>query len=93
MRAACTQLPKQFNQKDYGENNVDFRYRKRTPRRPARRNAGLASHAMELINNPETGGLSGLVQQFHDKGLGEIVNSWVGPGGNHRSPQSRFRAC
>ena len=46
-------------------------------------NAGLASHAMELINNPETGGLSGLVQQFHDKGLGEIVNSWIGPGGNH----------
>jgi uncharacterized protein YidB (DUF937 family) len=45
--------------------------------------ADLASHAMELINDPETGGLQGLVQKFHDKGLGEVVNSWIGPGGNH----------
>ncbi len=45
--------------------------------------AGLVSHAMDLVNNPETGGLQGLVQQFHEKGLGEAVNSWIGPGGNH----------
>jgi uncharacterized protein YidB (DUF937 family) len=45
--------------------------------------AGLMSHAMELVNSPETGGLQGLVQQFHDKGMGDIVNSWIGPGGNH----------
>lgn len=45
--------------------------------------AGLMSHAMDLVNNPATGGLQGLVQQFHDKGMGEAVNSWIGPGGNH----------
>jgi uncharacterized protein YidB (DUF937 family) len=46
-------------------------------------NAGLMSHAMDLVNNPETGGLQGLVQQFHEKGMGDVVNSWIGPGGNH----------
>lgn len=45
--------------------------------------AGLMSHAMALINDPQTGGIQGLVQQFHEKGLGEVVNSWIGPGGNH----------
>jgi uncharacterized protein YidB (DUF937 family) len=46
--------------------------------------ADLISHATALVNNPETGGLQGLVQQFHANGLGEAVNSWVGPGGNHQ---------
>jgi uncharacterized protein YidB (DUF937 family) len=45
--------------------------------------SALLGHAMDLVNDPSTGGLQGLVQQFHDKGLGEVVNSWVGPGGNH----------
>ena len=45
--------------------------------------SGMLSHAMELVNDPANGGLQGLVQQFHDKGLGEVVNSWIGPGGNH----------
>lgn len=35
-----------------------------------------------LINNPQIGGLQGLVQAFHDKGLGGIVSSWVGSGAN-----------
>lgn len=42
----------------------------------------LLSHAMELVNNPETGGVEGLVQQFHANGLGDVVNSWVGQGAN-----------
>jgi len=32
--------------------------------------------------NKQPGGLSGLVQNFHEKGLGEIANSWVGTGQN-----------
>ena len=39
--------------------------------------AGVA----DFINN-QPGGLSGLVQQFHDNGLGETVQSWIGNGGN-----------
>src|SRR5690349_22972438 len=41
----------------------------------------LVSTVMQMINN-QPGGLSGLVQQFHDKGLGGVVNSWVGTGQN-----------
>jgi uncharacterized protein YidB (DUF937 family) len=41
----------------------------------------LAACVMQMINN-QPGGLSGLVQQFHDKGLGGLVTSWVGTGQN-----------
>ena len=41
----------------------------------------MASAAFELLKN-HPGGLSGLVQQFHEKGLGDIVTSWVGTGQN-----------
>jgi uncharacterized protein YidB (DUF937 family) len=41
----------------------------------------LASSVMHMINN-QPGGLSGLLQQFHDKGLGSLVSSWVGTGQN-----------
>lgn len=45
--------------------------------------SGLLGHAMQLVNDPSNGGLDGLVQQFREKGLGEVVDSWIGPGGNH----------
>ena len=35
-----------------------------------------------LVGNQQTGGLAGLVSQFKEKGLGDIVNSWVGTGTN-----------
>jgi len=41
----------------------------------------LLSTIMQMINH-QPGGLSGLVQQFHDKGLGSLVSSWVGTGQN-----------
>lgn len=44
--------------------------------------SGLVSHAMDVMNSPETGGLEGLVQKFHDHGLGDTVNSWIGQGAN-----------
>jgi uncharacterized protein YidB (DUF937 family) len=40
-----------------------------------------ASAALEMLKN-HPGGLSGLVQQFHDNGLGDVVSSWVGTGQN-----------
>ena len=36
---------------------------------------------MEMINN-HPGGLSGLLQTFHDQGLGAVASSWVGTGAN-----------
>lgn len=41
----------------------------------------LASSALEMINQ-HPGGLAGLIQTFHEKGLGDVVNSWVGTGQN-----------
>ena len=41
----------------------------------------LAGSLLQMINN-HPGGLSGLVQSFHDKGLGEIASSWIGSGQN-----------
>lgn len=41
----------------------------------------LTSGLLQLIQN-QPGGLQGLVQSFHDKGLGGIVSSWIGTGPN-----------
>lgn len=43
---------------------------------------GLFEQVLGLINNPQTGGLSGLVDQFNNKGLGGLVSSWIGTGEN-----------
>jgi uncharacterized protein YidB (DUF937 family) len=43
--------------------------------------SGLAAGIMHMLNG-QPGGLAGLVQIFHDKGLGGIVNSWVSTGQN-----------
>ena len=42
----------------------------------------LLNIVMQLINNPQTGGLGGLVQSFQQGGLGDVVNSWVSTGQN-----------
>lgn len=44
--------------------------------------SGLLQLLMGLINNPQTGGLQGLVAAFQDKGLGDLVSSWIGTGQN-----------
>ncbi len=41
----------------------------------------LASSLLQMIQN-QPGGLQGLVQSFHDKGMGGVVSSWVGNGQN-----------
>lgn len=42
----------------------------------------LLNGVLQLINNPQTGGLAGLVQSFQNGGLGEIAKSWVSTGQN-----------
>jgi uncharacterized protein YidB (DUF937 family) len=44
--------------------------------------SNLLESVLGLINNPETGGLAGLMQTFKEKGLGDVINSWVGTGEN-----------
>jgi uncharacterized protein YidB (DUF937 family) len=41
----------------------------------------LAAGLLQTIQN-QPGGLQGMVQSFHDKGMGGIVSSWVGSGAN-----------
>lgn len=42
----------------------------------------LINIVMQMISNPQTGGLGGLVQSFQQGGLGDVVNSWVSNGQN-----------
>jgi uncharacterized protein YidB (DUF937 family) len=41
----------------------------------------LAGSLLQLLGG-QGGGLAGLVQAFGDKGLGDVVGSWVGTGAN-----------
>ena len=43
---------------------------------------GLIEGVMGLLTNKETGGLEGLIQAFNQKGLGDVISSWVGTGNN-----------
>jgi uncharacterized protein YidB (DUF937 family) len=43
---------------------------------------GVMDAVTHLINNPETGGLQGLVKTLQDNGLGNQVASWIGTGQN-----------
>ena len=45
------------------------------------RNA-LMDMAMGLLNNPQSGGLSGLMDKFKAAGLADQAHSWVGTGQN-----------
>ena len=42
----------------------------------------LLDIAMGLINNPQEGGLTGLLETFKGKGLGDAVSSWISTGQN-----------
>jgi uncharacterized protein YidB (DUF937 family) len=42
---------------------------------------GLLQQVFAVINS-KGGGLAGLVEAFHNKGLGDIAKSWVGTGEN-----------
>jgi uncharacterized protein YidB (DUF937 family) len=46
-----------------------------------RSSSPLATGLSQMIQN-QPGGLQGLVQSFHDKGMGGVVSSWVGSGPN-----------
>ena len=39
--------------------------------------SGLMEAAIGLISSPQIGGLQGLIKAFQDKGLGDIIASWI----------------
>jgi uncharacterized protein YidB (DUF937 family) len=44
--------------------------------------SGLLKGVMEMLSDKEGGGLAGLVQSFQQKGLGDIISSWISTGQN-----------
>ncbi len=43
---------------------------------------GMLENILSMVNDPQTGGLQGLIKQFNDKGLGELMSSWISTGQN-----------
>lgn len=37
---------------------------------------------LQLVNNPQNGGIAGILQSFEAGGLGEVVKSWISTGQN-----------
>lgn len=44
--------------------------------------SGMLEAVMGVLNNPQTGGLQGLVRSFESQGLGGVIGSWIGTGQN-----------
>lgn len=42
----------------------------------------LLAAILQLVNNPQTGGIQGLIQSFDKAGLGDIIQSWITQGKN-----------
>ncbi len=42
----------------------------------------LLDTVLSLVNNPQTGGLAGLLGRFQESGLGNLADSWVSTGKN-----------
>ena len=42
----------------------------------------LFSQALELLQDPNHGGLAGLLERFNQAGLADQVKSWIGTGAN-----------
>lgn len=46
------------------------------------KSGSLLSGVMEMFSSGESGGIQGLINSFQQKGLGDIVSSWVSRGEN-----------
>ena len=53
---------------------------------------GLLDAVTTLLNDPQHGGLSGLVSAFEQQGLGGIVASWIGTGQNQAISGDQLQA-
>ena len=45
-------------------------------------NASLLGAVMKLVNNPQVGGVGGLLSKLQSSGIGNQVQSWIGTGAN-----------
>lgn len=49
---------------------------------PAEHHNAVLDAVVGMISNQQSGGLGGLMQAFKDKGLGDIMSSWISTGKN-----------
>jgi uncharacterized protein YidB (DUF937 family) len=47
-----------------------------------KQSSSLVEGLLDLLDEPETGGVQGLEKRSQGSGFGEIVSSWIGTGGN-----------
>jgi uncharacterized protein YidB (DUF937 family) len=48
----------------------------------SQQHAGALSMILNYINSPEVGGIAGLQRMFQEKGLGNVISSWISTGQN-----------
>jgi len=48
----------------------------------SQQHAGALSMILNYINSPQVGGITGLQRMFEEKGLGNIISSWISTGQN-----------
>ncbi|MDE2000737.1 MAG: DUF937 domain-containing protein [Burkholderiales bacterium] len=58
----------------------------------AEHHAGLLDAVSGLLNNPQVGGVSGLIEAFERQGLGGVIASWVGSGQNLQISPEQIQA-
>ncbi|MDE2000634.1 MAG: DUF937 domain-containing protein [Burkholderiales bacterium] len=58
----------------------------------AEHHAGLLDAVSGLLNNPQVGGVSGLIGAFEKQGLGSVIASWVGSGQNLQISPEQIQA-
>ncbi len=42
----------------------------------------LVHKAVDILNDPQSGGLAGIIQSFKEQGLDDLVSSWISTGEN-----------
>ncbi|MDE2078555.1 MAG: DUF937 domain-containing protein [Burkholderiales bacterium] len=58
----------------------------------AEHHAGLLDAVSGLLNHPQVGGVSGLIEAFERQGLGGVIASWVGSGQNLQISPEQIQA-
>ncbi len=44
--------------------------------------SSMLDNLLDMLNDQKSGGMSGLIQKFNEKGLGDHMSSWIGTGEN-----------
>ena len=44
--------------------------------------SSMLDNLLEMLNDQKSGGITGLIQKFNEKGLGGHISSWIGTGEN-----------